>query len=226
MHVGRNCVKEICPDLFVDGWKLETVSEVETGKCSQEEEYTGMHGMAEVSSEKYLGDILASDGRNLKNITARKNRGIGIVTQIMEKLNDVCFGKHYFKVAVILRNSHLLSSLLTNAEAWYNVTKSDIDMLESVDESLLRRILECPMSTPKEMLYLELGILPIRFIIKMRRLNFLQYILHEEKKSLVHSFLKCQLSKPTHGDWGQACLATLESIEIDLEIGKIKEMKK
>ena len=93
MHVGRNCVKEICPDLSVDGWKLETVSEVETGKCSQEEEYTGMHGMAEVSSEKYLGDILASDGRNLKNITARKNRGIGIVTQIMEKLNCVCFGK-------------------------------------------------------------------------------------------------------------------------------------
>ena len=76
------------------------------------------------------------------------------------------------------------------------------------------------------MLYLELGILPIRFIIKMRRLNFLQYILHEEKKSLVHSFLKCQLSKPTRGDWGQACLATLESIEIDLEIGEIEDMKK
>ena len=81
------------------------------------------------------------------NITARKNRGIGIVTKIMEKLNYVCFGRHYFKVAVILRNSNLISSLLTNSEAWYNVTQADIDLLESVDENLLRRVLDCPMST-------------------------------------------------------------------------------
>ena len=125
------------------------MSEVDTGNCSVEEEHAGMQEMEEVKSEKYLGDILASDGRNLKNITARKNRGIGIVNKIMEKLNDVCFGRHYFKVAVILRNSNLISSLLTNSEAWYNVTKGDIEMLESVDEDLLRRILECPLSTPK-----------------------------------------------------------------------------
>ena len=92
----------------------------------------------------------------------------------MEKLSDICFGKHFFKVAIILRNSHLVSSLLTNSEAWYNVTQADTDMLEGVDEMLLRRVLECPMSTPKEMLYLELGVLPLRYIIKMRRLNFLQ----------------------------------------------------
>ena len=173
MHVGKACIKEICPDLYVDGWKMKTVTEVETGKCKQEEEYSGTHGMEEVQAEKYLGDILSNDGKNVKNVTARRNRGTGIVTQIMEKLNDICFGKHFFKVAVILRNSHLVSSLLTNAEAWYSVTQADIDMLESVDESLMRSILECPLSTPKEMLYLELGVVPIRFIIKMRRINFL-----------------------------------------------------
>ena len=48
MHVGKTCIKEICPDLFVDGWKVKTVTEVETGKCKQEEEYTGMYGMEEV----------------------------------------------------------------------------------------------------------------------------------------------------------------------------------
>ena len=172
MHVGKTCNSDICPDLYVEGWKMKTVTEVETGISTQEEEYSGMHEMEEVPAEKYLGDILSNDGKNLKNVTARKNRGTGIVTQIMEKLNDICFGKYFFKVAVILRNSHLVSSLLTNAEAWYNVTQANIDLLESVDESLLRRVLDSPMSTPKEMLYLELGIVPIRFIIKMRRLNF------------------------------------------------------
>ena len=70
----------------------------------------------------------------------------------MEKLSDICFGKHYFKVlAVILWNSHLISRF----------NKTEIDILESVDETLLRRALECPMSTPNAMSYLELGVLPI-----------------------------------------------------------------
>ena len=119
---------------------------------------------------------LRSDQHHLQS---RTNRGTGIVTQIMTKLEDINFGKYYFKVAIILRNSHLISSLLTNAEAWYSLTQADLEALESVDENLLRRVLETPLSTPKEMLYLEIK-------IKMRRLNFLQYMLHEDKNCLVH----------------------------------------
>ena len=129
MHVG-------CPDLYVDGWEVEKVENVETGDTRDKEVNSGEYKMSTVDSEKYLGDILSNDGKNIKNVTARKNRGIGIVTQIIGKLNEICFGKHYFKVAIILRNSHLLSSLLTNAEAWYNISQSDIDILESVDENL------------------------------------------------------------------------------------------
>ena len=60
----------------------------------------------------------------------------------MSILDDICFGKYFFEVGIILRNSLLISSLLTNAESWYNLTKSDIKELESADESLLRRIME------------------------------------------------------------------------------------
>ena len=98
MHVGRKCNKNICPELSVDGWKVCQLIELETGNVKLEEEYTGM---VEVQAEEYLGAILSSHGKNLKNVTARKNRGIGIVNQIMEKLSDLCFGKHYFKVEMI-----------------------------------------------------------------------------------------------------------------------------
>ena len=81
-----------------------------------------------------------------------------------------------------LRESLLISSWLTNSELWYNLTLSDIRELESVDEVLLRKVLECPMSTAEEMLYLELGVIHIRFHIMIRRLNFLQYILFEDIK--------------------------------------------
>ena len=173
MHVGKYCNDVICPDLHVDGWKMDSVTDIETGRVEKVEECTGSHEMEKVEQEIYLGDIVSSYGKNHKNMLSRKNRGTGVVTQIMTKLEEVCFGKYFFQVAITWRSTYLISSLLTNAEAWFNVIQTDIDLLESVDEGLLRKILETPSSTPIEMLYLELGVIPIRYIIKERRLNFL-----------------------------------------------------
>ena len=129
MHVGRYCHTEICPDLHVDGWKLETVTDVVTGHTDETEEFSGMHEMKEVKTEKYLGDIISHDGKNVKNIIARKSKGTGIMNQIMTKLEEVSFGSHYFEVAILWRSTYLISSLLTNAEAWFNLSKGDVDSL-------------------------------------------------------------------------------------------------
>ena len=92
--------------------------------------------------------------------------------------------------------------MLCNSEAWYNVTIAELEKLEKIDEKCIRKFLMAPYGTPKVMLYLECGLLPIRFIIQSRRLNFLQYILKEEKSSLINQFLQAQLMSPTSGDWG------------------------
>ena len=224
MHVGKHCNSEICPDLYVDGWKLEDVTDIETGLTSEVEEFSGQYEMKEVNNEKYLGDIISNDGKNTKNMNARKGRGTGIVNQIMTKLEEVSFGRYYFQVAVIWRNTYLISSLLTNSEAWFNVSKSDVETLESVDENLLRKILEAPVSTPIEMLYLELGVVPIRFTIKERRLNFLWYILHEDKESLIGMVLRKQMESPGSGDWGQVVLKNLEELEMQMNVRDIEQI--
>ena len=200
------------------------MEEVDTQTSVLEDEYSGLCDMETVETEKYLGDIISNDGKNSKNITARKNRGIGVTNQIMSILEEICFGNYYFQVAMILRNSLLISSLLTNAEAWYNLSSSDIAELEKADEDLLRKVLECPVSTPKEMLYLELGVSPIRNIIRSRRLNFLHYILHEEEKSLVHSFLTAQIENPVRNDCCQTFVEDMEVFIIGLEIEDIEKM--
>ena len=85
--------------------------------------------MEEKHEEKYLGDIVSSDGRNIKNIKSRIAKGTGIVNKILTMLDGIPFGKHYFKVGVLLRDSLLVSSMLFNCEAWYNLTSAELDML-------------------------------------------------------------------------------------------------
>ena len=41
MHVGKHCNSEICPDLYVDGWKIEDVTDIETGLTSEVEDFSG-----------------------------------------------------------------------------------------------------------------------------------------------------------------------------------------
>ena len=88
----------------MDNW-----AEVEGESLELQDQFVGEEIMEESQEEKYLGDIISNDGRNMKNIKSRVNKGKGIVSRIMTLLEGIPFGKFYFEVAVILRNSLLVS---------------------------------------------------------------------------------------------------------------------
>ena len=117
---------------------------------------------------------------------------MGIVTEIMDVLNAVSFGSKYFEIAVILREARLINGMLTNVEVWYGLQKNEINEFEEVDKLLLRRILQAPSSACIESLYLELGLTPIRGIIKARRINYLHTLLNLKEEEMLHKFFKCQ----------------------------------
>ena len=121
--------------------------------------------------EKYLGDQVASDCTNKENIDMRKSKGLGIVSLILTILDTICLGGYYFESAMSLRNSILVNGILYNSEVWYDLKEKDINVLEQIDEILLRKLLNAHSKTPLEALYLELGCLPLRYIIKARRIN-------------------------------------------------------
>lgn len=226
IHVGKNCDDFKCQKLTVDSWAEVEHESKETGNVIIEDSYTGEEDMDDVEEDKYLGDIISNDGRNIKNIKSRVNKGKGIVTRIMTLLEGIPFGRFYFQVAVILRNSLLVSSMLTNSEAWYNLTKAELDFLETVDLMLMRRILKAPKSTPKEMLYLELGCMPFRNLIQKRRISFLYYLLHQDPKSMLYRFLETQLRSRNQKDWAVTVLKDLEELNLDISLDDIKQMNK
>ena len=110
------------------------------------------------------------------------------------------FGPFHFEVALILRSSLLLNGILTNSEAWYDLKISDLEQLEQIDEQLLRKILEVVAGCPKEMLYLESGSIPIRFIVIFKRVMFLHYILNQDQDSLIRRVFEAKVRNPSRND--------------------------
>ena len=187
MHMGRTCNETLCKDLFVDSWNLKVEIDPVSGKCVQHESFGGQDKMEEKQEQVYLGDVISVDGRHDKNVKARKDKSVGTINQIMQILESTFYGKYYFEVALVLRSSLLLSSLLLNSEAWVNLTDKNIRALEQTDEILLTKILGCDSNTSNVFKYLELGIYPVRFEIMKRKILFLHYLLQQEKNSSFES---------------------------------------
>ena len=65
IHIGKTCEDFKCQKLFVDKW-MEVESKKEGKEGSVEDIYIGEEVMEETEGEKYLGDIISKDGRNIK----------------------------------------------------------------------------------------------------------------------------------------------------------------
>ena len=116
-------------------------------------------------------------------------------------MNEECFGPYETEVFLRLRESLMMSTLLFNAETWFGVTKKEIEQLENVDLRFLRQKFELHSKIPKEMIFLELGIVPVNFLLMKKRLEYLQYILQQPEESLIHQVLMAMIKNPHKNDW-------------------------
>ena len=89
---------------------------------------------------------------------------------------------------------------------------------------MLRKALRCPISTPIEAYYLELGIMSINCIVKKRRINYLHYLLKTDKCSMLHKFFEAMCENPSKDDWIELVLKDLSDfgIEDDLQAIELK----
>ena len=156
-----------------------------------------------MNEDSYLGDLIRNDGKNTSSLKNRISRGLGCISQIMNMLERVSFGKYYFQIALSFREAIFLNSILTNMEVWYGLRIHEVEELERLDRMLLCQILALPQTTPSEALFLETGCLNIGTIVKMRRVNYLQYLLKCDENLMLSKFFKTQLSFPVKDDWSE-----------------------
>ena len=174
----------------------------------------------------YLGDILCTSGSIDATIENRRQKGIGICSQISGMVNGLSLGHYYFNIAFMFRDVMLLNGMLTNLEVWHPVTNKQIEVLENIDLMLLRKIIKGHSKTPKEAFFLETGLLPIKFVAIKRRLMYLHTILSKPETELIRKVYQVQKSLPTSKDWFEIVSEDRKNLEINLSDEQISRMKK
>ena len=167
-----------------------------------------------------------SSGKNDKNVDSRVSKGMGIVSEIMDILENISLGPYYFHVAILLRNSLLVNGMLYNTDVWYNLSSRDIKELSDVDKHFLGRILRTPNSTPHESLYLELGIDEFDVILSKRRLLYFHDVITRRKKDMLYRFILAQWHDGIRGDWTEMVKTDLCRFDIKEDLTYLQTLKK
>ena len=99
-------------------------------------------------------------------------------------------------------------------------------MLESCDKSFFSKLFRVPATCSNEAAFLETGCLPIRFILRGRRVMYLWTLLNKNEEELVKKVFNIQKEYPIENDWKIQVDEDLELLGITLSEGSIKAMKK
>ena len=182
--------------------------------------------MDKVNSDTYLGDIISVDGRNTPNVDSRTFKALGIVAAIFDILKHVMFGRHYFSVALLLRDMLLVNGILTNSEVWFGLRWGEIRKLEEVDKIFMRRLFRVPNSCPSEAFYLETGCIPISYKIKARRIQYLHHLATRKENELLSKVFHAQWQCPIKNDWTLQVKEDLLELGLEIDLNWIKSFKK
>ena len=218
MHVGKKFNQHICTTCKVDAWDEEVINQ--DGTVHVEDTYLGEKAMGKVQVNKYLGDIISHDMKNTHNKKEKTNKAVGIVKKIST------YGRNTFRAAKILREGLLLGSMLNNSESWINLTKSDLGNLEKPDTMVQRSILTSYGNPSKVFMCLELGVIPVKFVMMEKRLNFLKYILDENTSSMIRQVYEALKVDSRKGDFVNLIKKDFEDLNIDITEEDIILLKK
>ena len=117
--------------------------------------------------------------------------------------------------------------MLLSSEVWFNVTQQEIDQLQQVDKSLIRKVMNLSSKSVVCGMFLELGIWPIKIVLIGKRIMFLHYILSRPETDLLSRVFHAQDQQPVKNDWSVQVKKDLEQIGLgEMSFQDIKSKSK
>ena len=173
----------------------------------------------ETDSYKYLGDVVTNDGKNLKNLEARKNKAFATTCSINSIAGTNILRKIETKVILELHEKVILSALLTNAEAW-TLLKSEKDEVERIEIQTLKMLFDLPIHTPTPAIIYTFGTLFTNLRIEKKRLIYLHRLINKPNNSWMKKTFNI-LNRLNVG-WAKSINETLNDLNLPTDFSEIK----
>ena len=182
--------------------------------------------LKKVEKAAYLGDVFNEHGDNKDLIADRVKKGKAVTINAMSLCSELTMGMYTIQTLILLYRCMFLAVVLYNAQAWSNLNHQNIQDLQVLQLSFLKRMMHAPKSTSNTITFLETGTIPIHNEIHIKQLMFLYHILLLEDDDPVKVTHSQQLMYPYESNWGNATVKLREKYEISEGDEEIKNMSK
>ena len=220
-------------DTFIQRKKLE--SQVGEGKCQwihsgegrqcESSYHANNTEISQTDNYKYLGDHVADGWDPLYNKRWEKAQGYNSTCLAM--CTEISLGYQLYFIAKLLHESIFVNGTLVNMETWPNCTVSRIESFERIEQIFFRNILQAHSKTPIESLYLELGVIPLRFQLMKKRIMYLHCIMQRNDDEITKQIVNVQKVDCFEGDFYAQTKQDIDMLSISNEdLNKNKESLK
>ena len=139
------------------------------------------------SEVTYLAEQFNSLGNNDALIKSRVKTGRSSFAEVLGtcELFMSYESKLLLSSLLLLYHSIVMNRIIVNCQTLTRLRKKDYHDLIVCVQAGIKRMIKSPTSTPNCAIYLELGLTPIEYEIKRRKLGFLHKILNSDKQGTV-----------------------------------------
>ena len=152
--------------------------------------------MKEKVFDKYLGDYIHSEGTQASVLCTVKNRFGRINTNIIEAraIIDDCRVNTVggLLAGIDLWEMAILPSLLNNCQTWVNISEESYKLLEDLQNTMYRTLLNVPKTCPIPSLCWDMGGTKMKLRIKQKKLEFIWHLCHLNDEALAKEILMIQ----------------------------------
>ena len=179
----------------------------------------GGENLKYVDALKYLGDIINSKGCEqsiMDTIKERKRKLISKCEEIIEIAeHPLMGGLRSSTPAFKLFEATIIPALLHNCESWIGINDKHIKELQDLQDNFIRKVLRLHSSTPKALLQWDIGLMPMKWRINLKKLTFTRKVMHDKNHtSIVKQVMYNEQFQDIKG-LGHECQSICEEIDLD-----------
>ena len=98
--------------------------------------------------------------------------------------------------------------------------------LTTIQLKFLKKTMGVRQATANSFVYLELGVLPIKYEVHKRQLSFLHHIVHLREDDPVQKVWKYQKTLPNYNNWWNGVEMLISKYNLEMSEDEIKKMSK